>query len=90
MLGLKCIEKMYFEFIKFFFFRMCLHVAAECQYWRLLGFDLPHPAAQLFLKWRKVRLLYEHVLTVVMDYNKIISGKSFFFSKLFNVENFMI
>lgn len=54
--------------------RYCLHLAEECQFWILLGFDLPHPAAQFFNKWKKVKVLYEQVLTVAMDYNKIIAG----------------
>ncbi|KAL0267127.1 UNVERIFIED_CONTAM: hypothetical protein PYX00_009482 [Menopon gallinae] len=58
------------------FDRFCLNLADECQYWILLGFELPHPATQFFNKWKEVRILYEQVLTVVLDYNNIITALS--------------
>ena len=56
-------------------FRLILDVCQETEVWERLKFEVPAVISGLYKKWRALKLLYETVLTVVLDYNKVIEGK---------------
>lgn len=56
--------------------RSLLTIFHECKYWKCLGFEIPHHVQVVEAKSDMIRLVYENVLMVVMDYNKILAGLS--------------
>ncbi|KAF6017599.1 hypothetical protein EB796_024080 [Bugula neritina] len=48
----------------------------EIVYWERLLFEIPHYATDTYNKCEELRILREHVLLVVRDYNRIISALS--------------
>lgn len=48
----------------------------EIKYWERLLFEIPHYAADTAAKAEDLRILKEHVLLVVRDYNRIIAALS--------------
>jgi len=51
-----------------------LKLFAEIHDWERLMFEIPHYAAEIYLKRDELRTLREHVLLVVRDYNRIITA----------------
>ena len=56
--------------------RSLLKMFQEIVYWERLLFEIPHYAADTYGKCEELRILREHVLLVVRDYNRIISALS--------------
>lgn len=48
----------------------------EAKYWELLEIEVPFCIKQIYMKYDDYKLIYQKVLTVVMDYNKIIAALS--------------
>jgi dynein heavy chain len=53
-----------------------LKLLVEVHYWERLGFEIPHYCADAFTKKEEIRSTREYVLTIVLDYNRIISSLS--------------
>ncbi|KAJ9574123.1 hypothetical protein L9F63_008537, partial [Diploptera punctata] len=58
------------------FDRVLLNVCREAEYWQRLKFEVPTVISTVYNKWSSLKLLYERVLTVVMDYNRVIEALS--------------
>ncbi|KAF5292010.1 hypothetical protein FQA39_LY14127 [Lamprigera yunnana] len=56
--------------------RSILDLFREAKFWEALKFDVPGNANNIYKKADAIKLVYESVLAVVMDYNKIISALS--------------
>lgn len=56
--------------------RSLLTIFHECKYWKCLGFEIPAHVQVVESKADTIRLVYENVLMVVMDYNKILAALS--------------
>lgn len=54
------------------FSRPLLKLFQELQYWERLQFDIPHYAADIYLRRGELRISRESVLLVVRDYNRIL------------------
>lgn len=48
----------------------------ECKYWQCIGYEIPQHVIKIYSKAATVKFVYDNVLMVVMDYNKIISALS--------------
>lgn len=48
----------------------------ECKYWETLSFEIPPHVQHTYEKANLIKLVYESVLSVVMDYNKILASLS--------------
>lgn len=56
--------------------RSILDICTEARHWESLEFDIPTHIKSLYLKYENVQYVYESVMTVVIDYNRIISSLS--------------
>lgn len=56
--------------------RSLLQLFREGKYWESLHFEIPQHAKPTYAKADLIKLVYESVLSVVMDYNKILSALS--------------
>lgn len=56
--------------------RSLLNIFHECDYWKCLGFEIPAHVQVVESKAIVIKLVYENVLMVVMDYNKIVAALS--------------
>lgn len=56
--------------------RVVLEMCEEAQSFGLLGFGTPVHINQVYSRYNTIRLVYESVLTVVLDYNKILGALS--------------
>lgn len=71
--------------------RSLLKVVQESRYWELLGFEIPNHINAVYMRYNSLQLIYEAVLDVVKDYNKILDSLSpeerlFFKPLVVNVE----
>lgn len=48
----------------------------EIHYWQRLGFEIPHYCADVYTKKEEIIGMRENVLTIVLDYNRIIGSLS--------------
>lgn len=53
-----------------------LKLIMEVYYWERLGFEIPHYCADAYTKKEEIINMRENVLTIVLDYNRIISSLS--------------
>lgn len=53
-----------------------LKLLAEIYYWERMGYEIPHYCADAFSKRDEIRTTRESVLTIVLDYNRIIGSLS--------------
>lgn len=58
------------------FFRSLLEMFKEAKYWDALTFEIPTYVKSVYQKSDSIRFIYECVLNVVLDYNKIVSSLS--------------
>lgn len=56
--------------------RFLLKLFQEIYYWERLVFEIPHYAAEVYIRKEDLRQLREHVFLVVRDYNRIIAALS--------------
>lgn len=56
--------------------RSILDICEEARYFEMLGIGVPVHINQIYSKYNTIRLVYESVLCVVLDYNKILSSLS--------------
>ncbi|KAE8744396.1 hypothetical protein FOCC_FOCC009000 [Frankliniella occidentalis] len=52
------------------------HIVQEAWYWSDMSMSVPTAVQQLANRWKSLSFLYESVLTVALDYNRIISSLS--------------
>jgi hypothetical protein len=57
------------------FYRIILNVCHEARVWERLKYEVPAVIQPVYNKWDQLKLKYETVLTIVMDYNQVIEGK---------------
>lgn len=57
-------------------FRSLLELFRECKYWSCLGYEISQHVVKVYNKATTIRFVYDNVLMVVMDYNKIIAALS--------------
>ena len=53
--------------------KQLLKLLSEIHYWERLRFEIPHYSIEVYSKREELRVLREHVLLVVRDYNKIVT-----------------
>lgn len=56
--------------------RILLKVFHEAKYWESLGYEIPTYVNGVYQKSKTIRIIYESVLAVVLDYNKILTSLS--------------
>lgn len=56
--------------------RTLLELCEEARYFEMLGFGIPSHILQIYAKYAVLRLVFETVLCVVLDYNKILGALS--------------
>lgn len=56
--------------------RGILELCEEARYFEMLGFGVPVHINQIYSKHNAIMMVYENVLTVVLDYNRILSALS--------------
>ncbi|XP_044753245.1 dynein axonemal heavy chain 2 [Coccinella septempunctata] len=56
--------------------RTLLKVFHEAKYWESLGYEIPTYVNSVYQKSKTIRIIYESVLAVVLDYNKILTSLS--------------
>ncbi|CAG9819075.1 unnamed protein product [Phaedon cochleariae] len=56
--------------------RSLLEIFHEAKYWEALHYEIPPYLKSVYVKADSIRFIYESVLNVVLDYNKIISSLS--------------
>lgn len=56
--------------------RSLLEICEEARYFEMLGFTIPVNVNQVYSKYKTIKLVYESVMTVVLDYNKILDALS--------------
>lgn len=59
-----------------FFSRSLLTIFWEAKYWEILQFEIPAHVQATYAKSDLIQLVYESVLSVVMNYNKILASLS--------------
>ena len=57
------------------FYRIVLNVCYEARFWERLNCEVPAVIQSVYNKWDQLKLKYETVLTIVVEYNKVIEGK---------------
>jgi hypothetical protein len=57
------------------FYRIILNVCYEASFWERLNYEVPAVIHSVYNKWDQLKLKYETVLTLVVEYNKVIEGK---------------
>jgi hypothetical protein len=60
------------------FYRILLNACYEARFWERLNYEVPAVIQSFYNKWDQLKLKYETVLTIVVDYNKVIEGKIYF------------
>lgn len=63
-------------FVKNLVYRSLLDLFHEAKYWEALKFEIPSHVASVYRKNIQIKLVFESVLSVVIDYNKILSALS--------------
>lgn len=56
--------------------RSLLDLFREAKYWEALKFEIPGHVNTVYKKTNVIKIIYESVLSVVMDYNKILAALS--------------
>lgn len=56
--------------------RGILELCEEARYFEMLGFGIPVHINQIYSKYNTIMSVYENVLTVALDYNRILSALS--------------
>lgn len=56
--------------------RSLLELFRECKYWQSIGYEVPQHVTKVYNKATTIKFVYDNVLMVVMDYNKIIAALS--------------
>lgn len=62
--------------IVFFVSRSLLEIFREAKYWESLKFEVPMYLKSLYSRAASIEFIYECVLNVVLDYNRILSSLS--------------
>lgn len=75
----------FFYKLNIYIYRQLLPICHETEYWVLLQMEIPFQVKKIYAKYDTLRLVYEKVLTVVMDYNRIIASLSDEERELFRV-----
>lgn len=58
------------------FDRSILEICTEAKHWESLEFDIPTHIKSIYMKFENVQFVFESVMTVVIDYNRIIASLS--------------
>lgn len=56
--------------------RDILIICEEARYFEIIGFGVPVHVNQIYSKYNTIKLMYENVLTVVLNYNRILKALS--------------
>lgn len=65
-----------FSIVVTIFFRSLLEIFREAKYWESLNFEVPMYLKSLYARAGSIEFIYECVLNVVLDYNRILSSLS--------------
>lgn len=57
-------------------FRSLLEIFHECKYWESLNYEIPGYVKNIYQKADNIKFVYQCVLNVVLDYNKILTSLS--------------